>query len=126
MLQEHQVIAFVPTTDPDRARSFYERQLGLRFVADDGFALVFDLGGTTLRIARISGAFEPPGYTVLGWQVDDIEAVARELRERGIEFLRFDGFEQDDLGIWTSPNRAGVAWFKDPDGNTLSISAHRG
>ena len=93
--------------------------LGLELVADDPFALVFDLAGTSLRIAKVDRVV-PAGYTVLGWQVDDVEAMLDAL---GVETLRYPGLEQDERGVWTSPSGARVAWLADPDGNTLSLSA---
>jgi len=114
-------IAFVSTTDPARARAFYEDTLGLTFVADEGFALVFDLAGVMLRVTRV-GEVRPQSFTVLGWHVGDIDAVVRELTGRGVAFERYEGLEQDALGVWRSPSGARVAWFRDPDGNVLSVT----
>jgi catechol 2,3-dioxygenase-like lactoylglutathione lyase family enzyme len=111
----------VATVDPPRARTFYEEVLGLKLVADDAFALVFDVAGTMLRVTRVE-ALEPQPFTVLGWSADDIESAVRALADRGVGFERYPGLEQDDLGIWASPGGARVAWFKDPDGNTLSLT----
>jgi catechol 2,3-dioxygenase-like lactoylglutathione lyase family enzyme len=121
VLKSAELVAFVATTDFKRARDFYEGVLGLRFVRDDSFALVFDCAGTTLRIAKVRDV-DPQEYTALGWHVDDIRATAAALKSRGVEFIIIPGFRQDDLGVWTSPNATKVAWFKDPDGNTLSLS----
>ncbi len=123
MLGSTDIIAFVPTTDPIRARNFYESVLGLRFVSDDGFALVLDANGVMVRIVKLH-EFTPVQYTILGWQVKDIEDVVRGLAQKGIQFERYGFFKQDDLGIWTAPSGDKVAWFKDPDGNTLSVSQH--
>ncbi len=123
MLTCNPVIAFIPTKDGDCARAFYEQKLGLRFVADDSFALVMDCQGTMLRISRV-GEFTPFPFTILGWQVEDIDATAEAMTANGIQFSRFPGIDQDDAGIWTAPNGARIAWFKDPDGNILSISQH--
>jgi catechol 2,3-dioxygenase-like lactoylglutathione lyase family enzyme len=120
-LSEAPPIAFLATTDAERARAFYERALGLAFVADEGVALVFDLAGTMLRIARVD-ALTPQPFTVLGWRVADIEAAVRGLTERGVRFRRYASLEQDELGIWASPEGARVGWFEDPDGNTLSLT----
>ena len=114
-------IAFVSTTDPRRARAFYQDTLGLTFVADEGFALVFDLAGVMLRVTRVD-ELQPQPFTVLGWRVDDLVATVRELTGRGVAFDRFPGMDQDALGIWRSPSGAGIAWFRDPDGNVLSIT----
>lgn len=121
MLTAGRVIGFVPTTDPVRARSFYENQLGLTFVSEDPFALVFDANGTTIRVARVS-TYTPAPFTILGWNVKNIRECATRLQLNGIEFQRFPGLDQDDAGIWTAPGGAHIAWFRDPDGNVLSIS----
>lgn len=123
MLGSTDIIAFVPTTDPIRARNFYESVLGLRFVSDDGFALVLDANGVMVRIVKLH-EFTPVQYTILGWQVKDIEDVVQGLAQKGIQFERYGFFKQDDLGIWTAPSGDKVAWFKDSDGNTLSVSQH--
>ena len=117
------IVAFVPTLDAQRAKAFYADVLGLRLVSDDEFALVFDAGGTTLRIVRVN-ELTPAPFTVLGWQVENIEEVVAGLGQDGVQFEFYGFFEQDALGIWTAPTGDRVAWFKDPDGNTLSISQH--
>lgn len=107
--------------EAERARAFYEDTLGLRFIADDGFALVFEVNGRFLRLARVQD-LRPQPFAVIAWQVPDIAGTVRGLRERGVAFERYPHFEQDELGIWTAPDRsAKVAWFKDPDGNVLSV-----
>jgi catechol 2,3-dioxygenase-like lactoylglutathione lyase family enzyme len=117
------VVAFVAISSAERAKAFYRDKLGLRLVGEDGFAVVFDAHGTTLRATLVGEVVVAP-YTVLGWAVPDIVAAAKALSEVGIEFLRFGGMAQDELGVWTAPGGAKVAWFKDPDGHTLSISEH--
>lgn len=117
------LIGFIPTRDGEAARSFYEATLGLRFVADDGFALVFESGGNMLRVVR-TGEFTPPPYTIVGWESLDIERDVEALAERGVTFERYSFVTQDQAGIWTTPTGDKVAWFKDPDGNTLSLSQH--
>jgi catechol 2,3-dioxygenase-like lactoylglutathione lyase family enzyme len=121
MLASSDIIAFVPTQDSARARAFYEGVLGLGFISDDGFALVFNANGIMIRVVKLQ-QFTPGQYTILGWQVKEIEKVVARLRERGIHFERYGFFQQDELGIWSAPGGAKVAWFKDPDGNTLSVS----
>lgn len=87
------------------------------------FALVFDAHGIMLRLGMAKEL--PPAHgTVLGWQVPEIAETVRSLRQAGVVFERYEGMHQDTLGIWTSPSGAKVAWFKDPDGNILSISEH--
>lgn len=122
MLGSKPIVAFLPTRDKAKARAFFADVLGLRFVKDDGFALVFDANGVMLRIATTPNFTSQQG-TVLGWQVDDIAGTVRSLTERGVHFERF-GMPQDELGIWTAPGGDQVAWFKDPDGNLLSLSRH--
>ena len=123
MLGSIDIVAFVPTKDTEKARAFYEGVMGLRFVKDDGFALVLDANGIMVRVAR-APQFSPAPFTILGWQVTDIEKIVTELQGKGVQFERFGFFEQDALGIWTAPTGDKVAWFKDPDGNILSVSQH--
>jgi len=123
MLGSTDIIAFVPTKESGKARSFYEGVLGLRFVSDDGFALVFNANGIMIRVVRTQH-FTPVEHTILGWRVKGIDKIVTRLLEKGVHFERFGFFQQDDLGIWIAPNGDKVAWFKDPDGNTLSISEH--
>lgn len=120
-LPSSELIAFMPTTDLTTARVFYEQGLGLLIAGESPIACTFDANGTTLRVIAVE-RIEPAPYTALGWNVADIEASIRELAGRGVVFERFDGVEQDELGIWRSPGGARVAWFKDPDGNTLSLT----
>ena len=124
MLGSTKIIAFVPTSDAARARAFYEGVLGLRFVNDDGFAMVLDANGIMIRVAKVGKDFSPAQFTILGWQVSEIEKVVRDLQKRGVHFEIFGFFKQDALGIWTAPTGDKVAWFKDPDGNILSVSQH--
>ena len=121
MLGSSRLVAFVSTTDARRARDFYQNTLGLSFVADDGSALVMDAGGVMVRVARVK-ALTPAPYTTLGWGVTDIVSVVEGLRSRGVVFERFAGLKQDEAGVWLSPSGARVAWFKDPDGNLLSVT----
>ena len=121
MLGRHKLMAFVATSDGERARAFYEGTLGLAVTSDDGFALAVDANGTMLRIQKV-GQFNPHPFTTLGWEVSDIDDVVVRLQERGVTFERFSGMDQDERGIWSAPSGARVAWFKDPDGNTLSIT----
>ncbi len=115
------VMAFVATSDMPAARAFYERALGLRVTGQSPIACVFDANGTTLRVVAVEKPTIAP-YAVLGWIVSDIAATIRELTTGGVDFARFDGMEQDELGIWNAPGGTCVAWFKDPDGNVLSLT----
>jgi catechol 2,3-dioxygenase-like lactoylglutathione lyase family enzyme len=123
MLGSTNIVAFVPTKDSAKARAFYEGVLGLRFVKDDGFAMVLDANGIMIRVAKVQ-QFTPAQFTILGWQVSGIEKVVTELQAKGVHFEIFGFFKQDKLGIWTAPTGDKVAWFKDPDGNILSVSQH--
>ena len=115
-------MAFSATTDAARATTFYRDQLGLRLVSDEGFALVFDAGGTMLRVQRVKEVGEAR-YTTLGWQVPDIGAKVEELEKAGVKFEHYGFPDQDEKGIWTAPGGAArVAWFKDPDGNILGLT----
>jgi catechol 2,3-dioxygenase-like lactoylglutathione lyase family enzyme len=121
-LGSHKIMTFVGTRDPARAKSFYRDTLGLRLVSEElPFALVFDVNGIMLRVSIVR-ELTPAAYTVLGWQVPDIVATARDLQQAGVKCEHFPGMPQDELGIWKSPSGARVAWFKDPDGNILSIT----
>jgi catechol 2,3-dioxygenase-like lactoylglutathione lyase family enzyme len=116
------IIAFVATRDPARAKEFYRDTLGLELAAEQlPFALVFDAHGIMLRVTVVKELISAP-YTVLGWRVGNIAEAARKLRAAGVHFERYPGIPQDEQAIWTSPDGAKVAWFKDPDGNTLSIT----
>lgn len=122
MLGTSKLMAFVATADAEGARAFYEGTLGLRLIADEPYALVFDAHGTMLRLQKVQSVTPAP-YTVLGWKVADIAAAVRELVGSGVRFERYEGMAQDELGVWSS-GRAKVAWFKDHDGNTLSLTQH--
>jgi catechol 2,3-dioxygenase-like lactoylglutathione lyase family enzyme len=118
---------FIPTTNAAAARAFYEGTLGLRFVAEEPFALVFRLGpepGTDLRIVPVGAKHQPVAFTIFGWEVQGLEQVVEELIAKGVQFQRYPGMEQDERGIWHAPGRAKIAWFQDPDGNTLSLAEH--
>lgn len=123
-LSKYNIIGFVTIVDVERAKSFYRDTLGLRLVSEEPpFALVFDANGIMLRLGM--GKERPPVRgTVLGWQVPDITATVRDLERAGVRFERYEYLKQDNLGIWTLPTGAKVAWFKDPDGNILSLSEH--
>ncbi len=123
ILGASKLVAFIPTTDGARARSFYEGVLGLPIVADDPhFAVVFDANGTMLRVTIVQDHIPAP-FTVLGWEVNAIEATVKHLTKAGVVFLRYAGLnDKDPLGIWTAPSGARIAWFHDPDNNVLSVT----
>jgi catechol 2,3-dioxygenase-like lactoylglutathione lyase family enzyme len=124
MLTSSKMIGFVPTRDSKAAREFYEGKLGFRFVSDDQFALVMMAGDTMLRIGKVPKEFAPVPFTVLGWEAQDIGAVVRWLTARGVAFEKYPFIQDQELGIWTAPSGDKVAWFKDADGNVLSVSQH--
>ena len=121
LLASRPVVAFVATRDGAEARRFYEEILGLRLVSDEPWAIVFEAGGTTIRIQKVE-SFEPHSFTALGWNVADIDATVDQLATAQVRCERFPGMDQDQRGIWRSPSGARVAWFKDPDGNVLSLT----
>jgi hypothetical protein len=124
MLAAGKLIGFVPTRDSKLSREFYEGKLGFQFVSDDQFALVMQAGDSMIRIAK-AGTFTPAPYTVMGWEVTDIEGMVKWLSGRGVIFEKYPFVQDRELGIWTTPNGDKVAWFKDPDGSILSLSQHQ-
>lgn len=123
MLTQGKIRGFVLTKDYDKARAFYEGKLGLEFASLDQYAMVMKAGGHMIRIAKVPN-FTPLQGTVLGWEVEKIEAIAAWLRDRGVAVEKYPFVQDRELGIWTTPNGDKVAWFKDPDGNILSVSQH--
>jgi len=121
MLGACPIIAFAATANPPEAIRFYRDILGLRIVAEETYAVVFDSAGTMLRVA-ITRDVKPPPYTILGWRVPDISAVVKSLAAAGVVMERYGFLQQDENGVWTSPGGGRVAWFKDPDGNLLSVT----
>jgi catechol 2,3-dioxygenase-like lactoylglutathione lyase family enzyme len=121
MLTKSKPICFAATTKPAEAKAFYGDTLGLSLVDDGPFALVFNANGTMLRVQKVR---EIPlaAYTTLGWEVGDIRSTIQRLCKQGVRFERYDGLPQDELGLWTTPDGSKVAWFKDPDGNILSLT----
>jgi predicted enzyme related to lactoylglutathione lyase len=115
-------IVVVCTSDRIRAATFYRDTLGLTLTSEDRLATAFDVGGTAMRISTVAD-FTPHEHTILGFKVSDVEAAVIDLRDRGVAFNIYPGFNQDELGILTVPGTAvRVAWFKDPDGNVLSVT----
>jgi catechol 2,3-dioxygenase-like lactoylglutathione lyase family enzyme len=121
MLNTAQLVAFVATTDLARARKFYQETLGLALVSADAFGCELDANGTLLRVATVQERM-PASYTVLGWRVSDIRREMETLRRNGVAFERYQGFAHDELGVWSAPSGTLVCWFKDPDGNVLSLT----
>jgi|ERR1700733_5306063 len=121
MLESSPIIAFAAATDLNRAKVFYEQVLGLPVAEHNDFVCVLDANGTMLRLTAVAEVRQA-GYTVLGWKVTDIAAAVRGLASRGVLFLRYDGMDQDEDAVWTTPSGDKVAWFADPDGNVLSLT----
>jgi catechol 2,3-dioxygenase-like lactoylglutathione lyase family enzyme len=116
------VATFIVTRDRAAAKKFYGETLGFKQLSEDDFAVVFDLNGTKLRISTVKD-HKPPMHTVLGWEVPDIVAAVKTLTAKGVKFNVYEGFQQDELGIWSPPGSTNkVAWFLDPDGNNLSLA----
>jgi len=120
MLADKKLKAFAPTLNPQKAKAFYQEILGLELINEDGFALQFNCNGTYLRVTTVQ-ELTPQPFTVLGWTVPDIDETIKQLTAKGVVFERYGFFEQDELGVWTAPGGTKVAWFKDPDGNLLSL-----
>jgi catechol 2,3-dioxygenase-like lactoylglutathione lyase family enzyme len=121
MLGKATITAFVATAKPARSKQFYQETLGLRVVSDDQFAIAFDCAGVQLRIQKVD-KLQPHAFTALGWRVPNIRATVEGLSKRGVSFERYAYLEQDEFGVWLAPSGASVAWFKDPDGNLLSLT----
>ena len=121
MLGNATITAFVATANPARSKRFYRDTLGLRLVSDDRFAIAFDCNGVELRIQKVEKV-RPHSFTALGWHVANVRRAIARLAKLGVTFERYSFLEQDDLGVWQAPSGAKVAWFKDPDGNLLSLT----
>jgi hypothetical protein len=120
-LATSEAVAFLPSEDLDRAERFFQGVLNLGLLSRSPYASVFQVGGGTLRVTKVDG-LRPQPFTVFGWLVTDLRAVIRELREQDVAMLRYEGLDQDDDGIWTTPNGDLIAWFPDPDANVLSLT----
>jgi catechol 2,3-dioxygenase-like lactoylglutathione lyase family enzyme len=120
MLSGARLTAFIASTDLARSEEFYVATLGLARQDANPYALVVDGGGTLLRITLVEERAAAE-YTVLGWIVEDIAAAVDDLVAKSVTFTVYDGMGQDERGVWRAPDGTQVAWFKDPDGNTLSL-----
>ena len=121
MFSDAVIKAFVPTIKPQEAKTFYQEVLGFKLLNEDYFAIEFDANGTLLRMSIVQ-ELNPQLFTILGWNVQDIHTTIRELSAKGVTFEKYGFMEQDNMGVWVSPNGSKVAWFKDPDGNVLSLT----
>jgi catechol 2,3-dioxygenase-like lactoylglutathione lyase family enzyme len=121
MLADKELKAFIPTLKPDKSKSFYKDILGLQLLSEDNYGFEFNANGTRLRVIIVE-ELKPQSFTVLGWNVSDIASTIKSLNKKGIVCEKYDFLDQDNLGIWISPSDSKVAWFKDPDGNVLSLT----
>jgi len=121
MLGTAAAVAFIPSVDLDRSERFFADVLGLAVEQVTPYACVLRAGGTMLRVTRVDG-LNPQPFTIFGWAVADLRADVAGLLARGVTFLHYDGVPQDDAGVWSAPGGDLVAWFHDPDGNTLSLT----
>jgi catechol 2,3-dioxygenase-like lactoylglutathione lyase family enzyme len=122
MLASETLVAFLGTAKPEAARAFYEGVLGLTFSVEDEFIMAFEAGSARINFQKSQTPVVPPHGTAIGWNVAALRDTIRALAARGVVFERFDGMTQDELGVWSPHPGTGVAWFKDPDGNLLSVS----
>jgi len=123
MLSEPTITAFLPTTRPEESKQFYQRILGLNLISEDDYALEFEGNGTRLRITVVD-EFEPHPFTVLGFKIVDLVSQVESLTKKGVVFERYASLEQDEFGVWIAPSMAKIAWFKDPDGNLVSLTEY--
>jgi predicted enzyme related to lactoylglutathione lyase len=122
ILEGAKPVAIICTSDRTRAAKFYRDTLGLRWKLEDDYAVVFDVAGIDLRVSTVPD-FTPHEHTVLGFSVPDVAAAVKALHKKGVTCNTYQGFNQDELGIFSLPNSAlRVAWFNDPDGNVLSVT----
>ena len=121
MLSDKKLKAFIPTIKPEKAKAFYQEILGLELLSEDEYALEFNANGVLLRVTTVP-SLKPHEFTIMGWNVPDMVSLIRLMNNKGIIFEKLSFLKQDVLGIWTAPGGAKVAWFKDPDGNLLSLT----
>ena len=121
MLGKAKLTAFAATAQPGRSKTFYQKTLGLRLLTDDQFAIAFDSNGVQLRVQKVQKV-SPPPFTVLGWEVSSIRKTITTLAKAGVRFERYSFLDQDEAGVWVAPSGTKIAWFKDPDGNLLSLA----
>jgi catechol 2,3-dioxygenase-like lactoylglutathione lyase family enzyme len=106
--------------DLEKAREFYGETLGIKTSEENGL-LTLHLAGDRDTLVYAKPDHEPATYTILNFPVDDIEGTVDELTARGVEFLRYEGFEQDERGIGRPGGGPPIAWFTDPAGNILAV-----
>jgi catechol 2,3-dioxygenase-like lactoylglutathione lyase family enzyme len=123
MLGNAKITALVGTMKPDAAKAFYGDVLGLKFITDDSYAMVFEGKNCGVRVSRVP-AVAPAQYAVMSFDTDDIAKTVDGLAAKGVSFMRYGFFVQDERGVWTAPDGTKVAWFHDPDLNLLSVVQH--
>jgi catechol 2,3-dioxygenase-like lactoylglutathione lyase family enzyme len=121
MLSSDKMVGFLFTTDYDRAKAFFVGKLGFHFIQQDQFALAMRCGENMVRVTKIAN-FTPAQATVLGWETSDIEGALAWLQKQGVAPEKYPWAGGSE--IWTAPSGDKILWFKDPDGNVLSISQH--
>jgi len=122
MLTDKKVKAFVTTSDAAAAKKFYGGVLGFTFISEDDYGLSFEMNNSLLRVSITNKEDAAPQiHTVLGWSVPDIHESVDFLKGRGVQFERYTFLQQDEKGVWQTADGTKVAWFKDPNGNVLSI-----
>ena len=121
MLGKEMLVAFMATSKPEAARAFFEGVLGLTFIGEHEHLVMFQSGAAQLMLQKAS-VVTPPHGAALGCHVKDLRGTMNALLDRGVTFERFEGMDQDAFGVWSPAPGTGVAWFKDPDGNLLSLS----
>jgi len=120
MLANARLQTIIWTADRARADGFYGEVLGLARRGESHGASVYDVGGAELRVSPVPST-EPSPHTVLGFAVADIDVIAAALSARHVPTERFPNFNHDERGVWRAPDGAQVLWFRDPDGNLLSV-----
>jgi catechol 2,3-dioxygenase-like lactoylglutathione lyase family enzyme len=120
MLASARIQTLVWTADKARAQAFYTETLGLPYQGESFGALLYRIGNGELRVSPVPST-TPSEHTVLGFAVDNLDEIADELGRRGLTAERFAGFNHDQRGVWTAPDGTKVVWFRDPDGNLLSV-----
>jgi predicted enzyme related to lactoylglutathione lyase len=123
MLSNTKAYSGIAVTDMDRARQFYAETLGIRTSEEYGLMWLHHPGGRDTLVYEQSGAV-PASFTILNFQVDDIDAAVDSLAARGVRFERYDDLAQDDKAIFREDGPF-IAWFRDPSGNVLSVLQER-
>jgi len=122
MLTDKTVKAFVVTNNAGAAKKFYNQVLGFNFLTEDDYGLEFQMSNSVLRVSITTNENAlPQKHTVLGWCVPNIYESVEFLKSKGVKFEKFDFLQQDVKDVWKAADGTMVAWFKDPNGNLLSI-----